>query len=106
MTGQPVQRDRVEPGERAARRADTLERVRDEAAGCRRCELWERATQTVFGEGPVPAPLMLVGEQPGDKEDIEGHPFVGPAGRILAEALELAAIDREAAFVTNVVKHF
>lgn len=82
------------------------ERTRDEAARCRRCELWERATQTVFGEGPVPAPLMLVGEQPGDKEDIEGHPFVGPAGRILAEALGLAGIDREAAFVTNVVKHF
>ena len=80
--------------------------VRKEAAGCRRCELWERATQTVFGEGPVPAPLMLVGEQPGDKEDLEGYPFVGPAGRILGEALELAGIDREAAFVTNVVKHF
>jgi len=83
-----------------------FERTRSEAAGCRRCELWERATQTVFGEGPVPAPLMLVGEQPGDKEDVEGHPFVGPAGRILSEALELAGIDREAAFVTNVVKHF
>ena len=81
-------------------------RTRDAAAGCRRCELWERATQTVFGEGPVPAPLMLVGEQPGDKEDLEGHPFVGPAGRILTDALELAGIDREAAFVTNVVKHF
>jgi uracil-DNA glycosylase family protein len=80
--------------------------TRKEAADCRRCELWERATQTVFGEGPVPAPLMLVGEQPGDKEDLEGHPFVGPAGRILGEALELAGIDREAAFVTNVVKHF
>jgi len=80
--------------------------VRKDAAGCRRCELWERATQTVFGEGPVPAPLMLVGEQPGDKEDLEGHPFVGPAGRILGEALELAGIDRKAAFVTNVVKHF
>jgi DNA polymerase len=86
--------------------AGLYERTRDEAARCRRCELWERATQTVFGEGPVPAPLMLVGEQPGDREDLEGHPFVGPAGRILAEALELAAIDREAAFVTNVVKHF
>ena len=81
-------------------------RVRREAAGCQRCELWERATQTVFGEGPVPAPLMLVGEQPGDHEDLEGHPFVGPAGRILAEGLELAGIDRETAFVTNVVKHF
>ena len=86
--------------------AREFQRTREDAAGCRRCELWERATQTVFGEGPVPAPLMLVGEQPGDKEDIEGHPFVGPAGRILAEALELAGIDREAAFVTNVVKHF
>ena len=82
------------------------EEARAEAARCRRCELWERATQTVFGEGPVPAPLMLVGEQPGDKEDLEGHPFVGPAGRILGEALELAGIDREAVFVTNVVKHF
>ena len=81
-------------------------RTREAAADCRRCELWAHATQTVFGEGPVPAPLMLVGEQPGDKEDLEGHPFVGPAGRILAEALELAGIDREAAFVTNVVKHF
>jgi uracil-DNA glycosylase len=86
--------------------ARELVRTRDEAAVCRRCELWERATQTVFGEGPVPASLMLVGEQPGDTEDIEGHPFVGPAGRILAEALELAGIDREGAFVTNVVKHF
>jgi DNA polymerase len=81
-------------------------RVRREAAGCQRCELWARATQTVFGEGPVPARLMLVGEQPGDREDIEGHPFVGPAGRILAEAMEVAGIDRETTFVTNVVKHF
>jgi uracil-DNA glycosylase len=81
-------------------------RTRAEAAGCRRCELWEHATQTVFGEGPVPARLMLVGEQPGDREDVEGHPFVGPAGRILGEVLELAGIDREATFVTNVVKHF
>jgi uracil-DNA glycosylase family protein len=81
-------------------------RIRREAAGCQRCELWARATQTVFGEGPVPAPLMLVGEQPGDHEDREGHPFVGPAGRILAESLDRAGIDRETAFVTNVVKHF
>jgi uracil-DNA glycosylase family protein len=81
-------------------------RVRREAAGCQRCELWERATQTVFGEGPVPARLMLVGEQPGDREDIEGRPFVGPAGRILAEAMEIAGLDRETTFVTNVVKHF
>jgi uracil-DNA glycosylase family protein len=81
-------------------------RTRAEAADCRRCELWERGTQTVFGEGPVPARLMLVGEQPGDREDVEGHPFVGPAGRILGEAMELAGIDRETTFVTNVVKHF
>ena len=81
-------------------------RVRREAAGCQRCELWARATQTVFGEGPVPARLMLVGEQPGDREDIDGHPFVGPAGRILTEAMEVAGLDRETTFVTNVVKHF
>ena len=107
MSTPPASTLQMHNGERSptsARRA--LLRTRRDAAGCRRCELWERATQTVFGEGPVPAPLMLVGEQPGDKEDIEGHPFVGPAGLILADALELAGIDREAAFVTNVVKHF
>ena len=76
------------------------------AQGCRACDLWARATQTVFGSGPVPAQLMLVGEQPGDREDIEGEPFVGPAGGVLARALEEAGIDRERAFVTNVVKHF
>jgi DNA polymerase len=80
--------------------------VRRAADGCRACDLWARATQTVFGAGPVPARLMLVGEQPGDREDIEGRPFVGPAGAILARALDEAGIDRERAFVTNVVKHF
>jgi uracil-DNA glycosylase family protein len=80
--------------------------VRLAAAGCRACDLWARATQTVFGTGPVPARWMLVGEQPGDREDVEGAPFVGPAGRILDEALAAAGIDREATFVTNVVKHF
>src|SRR3954454_8874635 len=80
--------------------------VRAAAEGCRACDLWARATQTVFGAGPVPARLMLVGEQPGDKEDIEGEPFVGPAGGVLARALDEAGIDRERAFVTNVVKHF
>lgn len=80
--------------------------LRDASAGCHACELWARATQTVFGRGPVPARLMLVGEQPGDQEDRAGEPFVGPAGRVLDEALERAGIDREAAFVTNVVKHF
>ena len=86
--------------------ARRLDQVRRQARDCRRCELWERATQTVFGEGPVPARIMLVGEQPGDHEDLEGRPFVGPAGRILAEALERAGVDRETVFVTNVVKHF
>ena len=80
--------------------------VEEAAQGCRACDLWARATQTVFGDGPVPAPLMLVGEQPGDREDLEGEPFVGPAGAVLARALEAAGIDREQAFVTNVVKHF
>ncbi len=80
--------------------------VRDAAAGCRACDLWARATQTVFGRGPVPARLMLVGEQPGDQEDIHGEPFVGPAGRILDRALEEAGIDRDRVFVSNVVKHF
>lgn len=88
-----------------AGRADMAE-LREASAGCHACDLWARATQTVFGRGPVPARLMLVGEQPGDHEDLEGEPFVGPAGRILSEALERAGIDRDTAFVTNVVKHF
>jgi uracil-DNA glycosylase len=80
--------------------------VRAAADGCRACDLWARATQTVFGEGPIPARLMLVGEQPGDHEDLDGRPFVGPAGRLLDQAMEEAGLDRERAFVTNVVKHF
>jgi DNA polymerase len=80
--------------------------IRATARECRACELYARATQTVFGEGAPRADLMLVGEQPGDREDLEGHPFVGPAGRILDEALAQAGIDRERVFVTNVVKHF
>ena len=80
--------------------------VRAAAAGCQACDLWARATQTVFGAGPVPARLMLVGEQPGDREDLAGEPFVGPAGAMLAKAMEEAGLDRETAFVTNVVKHF
>jgi uracil-DNA glycosylase len=83
-----------------------LTAIRRAAAECQACELWERATQTVFGEGSPTAELLLVGEQPGDREDLEGHPFVGPAGRILDEALAEAGIDRERVFVTNVVKHF
>ncbi|HJT86687.1 MAG TPA: UdgX family uracil-DNA binding protein [Bryobacteraceae bacterium] len=82
------------------------ESVRQAAAGCRACALYERATQTVFGEGAAEARVMLVGEQPGNEEDLAGHPFVGPAGRLLSAALEEAGIDRAQAYVTNVVKHF
>ena len=73
---------------------------------CRGCDLWRNATQTVFGEGPAHPDLVLVGEQPGDKEDLAGHPFIGPAGRVLDEALEAVGIDRSRAYVTNAVKHF
>lgn len=83
-----------------------LETARDLAAGCTACDLYARATQTVFGEGSPHAPLMLVGEQPGDREDLAGRPFVGPAGVMLDKALDDAGIDREKVFVTNVVKHF
>src|ERR687888_635196 len=83
-----------------------LDAIADVAAGCRACELWANATQTVFGEGSTRARLMLVGEQPGDREDLAGHPFVGPAGQMLDEALRQADIERERVFVTNVVKHF
>ncbi|MBW3611792.1 MAG: UdgX family uracil-DNA binding protein [Actinobacteria bacterium] len=76
------------------------------AGACRACDLWERASQTVFGAGPATATVMLVGEQPGDVEDREGAPFVGPAGRLLDQALEAAGIARERTYVTNVVKHF
>ena len=87
-------------------RKASLERLRREAAGCRDCPLWRNATQTVFGEGAPRARLMLVGEQPGDAEDLSGHPFVGPAGRLLDVALERARIDRTSVYVTNAVKHF
>jgi len=87
-------------------KTDKLAEIRREAAGCRDCPLWRNATQTVFGEGPSRARLMLVGEQPGDAEDREGHPFVGPAGRLLDAALEEAGMDRRAVYVTNAVKHF
>jgi DNA polymerase len=80
--------------------------LREAAAGCRACDLWEKATQTVFGEGAASARMMLVGEQPGDREDLEGKPFVGPAGRILDEGLQAAGIDRSRVYVTNAVKHF
>jgi uracil-DNA glycosylase len=84
----------------------SLRSLREASADCRACPLWETGTQTVFGEGAREAEVMLVGEQPGDREDKEGRPFVGPAGRLLDEALEEAGIDRRLAYVTNVVKHF
>jgi uracil-DNA glycosylase family protein len=83
-----------------------LDGLRDAAARCRACELWEPATQTVFGEGPETARVVLVGEQPGDQEDRKGEPFVGPAGKLLDRALGDAGIDRDDAYVTNAVKHF
>ena len=84
----------------------SLARLRSAAAGCQGCELWQDTTQTVFSSGPGNAAMMLVGEQPGDVEDREGEPFVGPAGRILDEALERAGIDRDTVYLTNAVKHF
>jgi uracil-DNA glycosylase len=84
----------------------SLKTLREEAADCRACPLWKDATQTVFGEGPQHAQVMLVGEQPGDKEDLAGKPFVGPAGQMLDRALEEAGIERSKVYVTNAVKHF
>lgn len=84
----------------------TLNRLRAAAAGCKACDLWKTGTQTVFGEGKAKAVIMLIGEQPGDKEDLAGRPFVGPAGALLDASLEEAGIDRKTVYVTNVVKHF
>ena len=84
----------------------SLDELRAEAAECKACDLWKSGTQTVFGEGSEKAEIVFVGEQPGDKEDLAGRPFVGPAGRVLDEGLEAAGIDRSLAYVTNAVKHF
>jgi uracil-DNA glycosylase family protein len=84
----------------------SLDELRAEAADCKACDLWKSGTQTVFGEGGAKAEIVFVGEQPGDKEDLAGRPFVGPAGRVLDEGLEAAGIDRSLAYVTNAVKHF
>lgn len=84
----------------------TIENLQGAARNCRACDLWKNATQTVFGEGDSRPAVVLIGEQPGDKEDIAGHPFVGPAGRLLDEALDAAGIDRKDVYVTNAVKHF
>ena len=85
---------------------DRLDRLRREAASCQACPLWKDATQTVFGEGPPDAEIMFVGEQPGDREDRDGRPFVGPAGLLLDRALAEAGVDRRRVYVTNTVKHF
>lgn len=93
-------------GEADRRPNDRLDNLRHAAASCRACPLWKNATQTVFGEGPPDAEIMLVGEQPGDREDNQGRPFVGPAGLLLDRALAEAGVDRERVYVTNAVKHF
>jgi len=97
--------ERRHPAERLPPGA-SLADARKAAAGCRACDLWRRATQTVFGSGASHARLVLVGEQPGDQEDLAGKPFVGPAGRVLEEALAEAGIDPSSVYVTNAVKHF
>src|SRR5579862_4330639 len=84
----------------------SLDDLRESVQECRGCDIWERATQAVFGEGAQHAEVMLVGEQPGNREDIEGRPFVGPAGKLLDDALDQAGIDRARVYVTNIVKHF
>jgi DNA polymerase len=94
---------RIEPGSNL--RA-SWEALMKEARGCTRCDLYKHATQTVFGEGPLDASIMFVGEQPGDQEDLAGRPFVGPAGQVFEEALERAGIDRTRVYITNAVKHF
>ncbi len=100
MTGRP------ELEASADQRQRSLAEVKRAASACRACPLWEHATQTVSGEGPVDAALMLVGEQPGDKEDIAGHPFVGPAGHVLDQAFQAVGIVRDDVYLTNAVKHF
>jgi DNA polymerase len=84
----------------------TLASLREAVQGCKGCDLWKKATQAVFGQGRLGAEVMLVGEQPGDQEDLQGRPFVGPAGKVLDKALEAAGIDRDDVYVTNAVKHF
>ncbi len=99
-------RTREETAARYIPESPSLDDLREIAAGCQACHLWELGTQTVFGEGTRQADLMMVGEQPGDKEDVAGKPFVGPSGELLDRSLEEAGINRTAVYVTNVVKHF
>jgi uracil-DNA glycosylase len=96
----------VPPGSAPVPVDDSLDALRDAAAGCKRCDLWKPATQTVFGAGPDDARVLVVGEQPGDAEDLSGLPFVGPAGKMFDRALEELGIDRKRMYVTNAVKHF
>ena len=105
----PLLEDEPRPGQPVSEllpQRPTLKAVREVAAGCKACDLYARGTQTVFGDGPRKAQIMMVGEQPGDAEDVAGHPFVGPAGKLLDTALADAGIDRRLVYVTNVVKHF
>ena len=95
-----------EPVDAPKPRNRSLAALRDAAAGCRNCELWKPATQTVFGEGPARARVLVVGEQPGDEEDLRGRPFVGPAGRLFDKAMDELGLDRARMYVTNAVKHF
>ena len=99
-------REENEPVEDLIPDKPTLRALKNAASSCKGCDLWENATQTVFGEGPSRARLMFIGEQPGNEEDLNGKPFVGPAGRLLSESLAQAGIDRSIVYVTNVVKHF
>jgi DNA polymerase len=105
-TGNPADASHPEVARQMAEGLKSVEQLRRVAAGCQACDLWKRATRTVFGEGPSRARIMMVGEQPGDQEDLAAHPFVGPAGKLLDQALEEAGIDRSDVYVTNVVKHF
>ncbi len=102
-TGRDISRKNAAPLIRTAPTVPTLQQA---SRTCKACDLWRNATQTVFGEGPSPARVMFVGEQPGDSEDRAGHPFIGPAGRLLDEVLLEVGIDRSEVYVTNVVKHF
>ena len=102
----PMPQKREMPMTKPLAASGSIAELRDEAAHCRACDLWKDATQTVFGEGPETARVMMVGEQPGDKEDLAGQPFVGPAGQMLDRALKEAGIDRSVVYVTNAVKHF
>jgi uracil-DNA glycosylase len=99
-------RDLSQKSPSAGTGAPPIAELRQQVKDCRACDLWQRATQAVFGEGPANAKVMLLGEQPGDAEDREGRPFVGPAGRLLDDALQEAGIDRRVVYVTNAVKHF